>query len=188
LMVKSLQGPVAAGYYSIAGTIADGILLLPVAIAAILFPKLSGMSSDAAKRSVTVKATAGTGLGLLALLLVLAVSARSIVPILFGQAFAPAVPPVLFLLPGILFLGLETVVVQYLNSCGFPVSVVALWVLATALNIGSNFWAIPRYGINGAAIVSSISYLFAFLGVIWITWAKTKAMPSAKQQTASVAN
>jgi O-antigen/teichoic acid export membrane protein len=182
LMVKSMQGSTAAGYYSISGSVADYLFLLPVAVGTILFPKLSGMLNDEQKRALTVKAVVGTGLGLLALLVTLGLSASWVVPFLFGRAFAPAVPPILLLLPGILFMGLQVVMVQYVNSRGFPVSVVVLWVLTTVLNIGANLWTIPRYGINGAAVVSSISYLLVLLGVIWITWTK-KAIPSAKPLT-----
>jgi O-antigen/teichoic acid export membrane protein len=114
----------------------------------------------------------------------LALCARFVIVLLFGSAFAPSATPVLFLLPGILFLGIETVLVQYLNSCGFPFSVVVLWIGSTVLNIGANLWAIPRYGINGAAAVSSVSYLFALLGIIWITHARWKTGASVQEQAA----
>ncbi len=173
LMVRSMLGATAAGYYSISGTVADYLFLLPVAVGAILFPKLSAVPNDEQKRALTLKAVATTGLGLLTLLLMLGLSAKWVVPVLFGTAFTPAVLPILLLLPGILFLGLQVVLVQYVNSCGFPVSVVVLWVLATVLNIGANLWTIPRYGINGAAVVSSISYLVVLLGVVWITFTRS---------------
>ena len=184
LMVKSMLGATAAGYYSIPGTLADYVLLLPTGVAAILFPKLSGMTDDSEKRSLMLKAVAGSSVGLLGILAVLALFARFFIVLLFGRAFAPSAAPVLFLLPGILFLGIETVLVQYLNSCGFPFSVVVLWIASTVLNIGANLWAIPRYGINGAAAVSSVSYLFALLGVIWITHAKWKTGDSVQEQAA----
>jgi len=38
---------------------------------------------------------------------------------------------------------------------------------ALMLNIGLNFGLIPRFGINGAAIASSISYVF-----YWLLYAK----------------
>ena len=184
LMVKSMLGATAAGYYSIPGTLADYVLLLPTGVAAILFPKLSGMTDDSQKRSLLLKAVAGSSAVLLGILAILALCARFIIVLLFGRAFAPSATPVLFLLPGILFLGIETVLVQYLNSRGFPSSVVALWIGSTVLNIGANLWAIPRYSINGAAAVSSVSYFFALLGVIWITHAKWKTGTSVQEQAA----
>src|SRR5262249_16720250 len=169
LMVRYMLGERATGIYSVAGNLGDFILMLPIAIATLLFPKLSAIQDEGQKRLLTVRATAATGVALIAILLVLGVSVRLVVVLLFGQAFAPASTAVLFLAPGILFLGLEGVLVQYLNSCGFPVSVVVFWIVSTFLNVALNLWAIPAYGINGAAAVSSFSYLLMLVGVAWMT-------------------
>ena len=184
LMVKSMMGAAAAGYYSIAGTIADYVLMLPVAVGAILFPRLSGMVDDGHKRALTLKAVVGTGLGLLGLLVLLGVSAKFVIFILFGRAFAPATAALLLLSPGIFFLGVETVLVQYLNSCGFPVSIVLLWAVSMLANIGANLWAIPAYGINGAAAVSSGSYLLALAGVLWVVYRRRPGVKPMEKQPA----
>jgi O-antigen/teichoic acid export membrane protein len=68
-----------------------------------------------------------------------------------------------------LFLGVNSVAVQFLNSIGYPKSVVVIWGCSCVFNICIDVWAIPRYGIVGASVVSSISYFLAFffiLGVI----------------------
>lgn len=186
LMVKRLLGAVAAGQYSIAGTLADYVFLLPTVVSTMLFPKLSGIAQDHEKWKLTLKAMGGIGIGLVAILLVLGVAARPVVNLLFGSAYAPAAEAFVFLLPGILFLGIETVLVQYLNSCGFPSAVVILWISCTVLNIVLNLWMIPRYGINGASMVSSISYLFALLGVLWICYINRNSLPSAERQMIAV--
>jgi O-antigen/teichoic acid export membrane protein len=77
---------------------------------------------------------------------------------LFGAAFMPAASAFVWLLPGIFFLALETVSVQFLNSIGYPKIVIGAWVAATLLNVGLNVWAIPAYGINGASMVSTFTY------------------------------
>jgi O-antigen/teichoic acid export membrane protein len=170
LMVHSMLGSAPAGYYSIVGTMADYVLLLPAAVAAILFPKLSGMSDDPHKWQITCKAAFVTGAGLMLLLVLLGVTVKFIISLMFGAAFAPAVPAFLLLAPGVLFLGVEVVLVQYLNSRGFPLSVVMMWIIVTAANVLLNIWAIPKHGINGAAVVSSISYFLALAGIGWIAF------------------
>jgi O-antigen/teichoic acid export membrane protein len=185
LMVKFFLGATAAGYYSIAGNSADFLLLLPAAVSTVLFPKLSSMSHDTEKRALALKAVGGTGLGLLPLLLVIGMSANFVIVRLFGKAFAPATPALLLLLPGILFLSLETVLVQYLNSCGFPRSVVAIWILSAAFNILANLWAIPAYGINGASVVSSVSYFGVLLGVTWVAYSRPRTPSPAGQSAAA---
>src|SRR5207237_8390785 len=89
----------------------------------------------------------------------------------FGKRFLPAVSPCIWLMPGSFLLGVETVIVQYLNSLGFPRIIAYSWLLVTALNIGVNLWAIPTYGIVGAAIVSIISYSLVFVLVLVVFFA-----------------
>src|SRR5262249_27058126 len=98
------------------------------------------------------------------------VFAKPLVGFVFGKSFLPAVPAFVWLMPGSFFLGIEVVMVQYLNSLGYPRVIVYSWIVVTALNIGVNLWAIPAYGITGAAIVSSISYFLVFGLVLAALW------------------
>jgi O-antigen/teichoic acid export membrane protein len=100
------------------------------------------------------------------LLLVASLSAKLIVRILFGKAFLPAATAFIWLAPGAFFLGIEAVIVQFLNSFGYPKSIVGVWFAVVLLNLGANFIAIPRYGIVGAAAVSSFSYLVVLLAIL----------------------
>jgi O-antigen/teichoic acid export membrane protein len=99
-----------------------------------------------------------------------ALAAAPIISIAFGRNFLPAVPPFAWLMPGTYFLGIETVMVQLLNSDGFPSIIVAAWIADTIVNVAVNFWAIPRYGITGASIVSSVCYFLMFLVVSAVVW------------------
>jgi O-antigen/teichoic acid export membrane protein len=168
LMVKQYLGAEQAGYYSIASSMADYILLLPAIIGFILFPRLSAERNLEAKLAQAKSAVVGTALALIPVLGISAIAARPIVMLLFGKAFLPAVRPFLWLVPGIFSMGMETALVQYLNSMGYPRIVVWLWFLSTLLNILLNLWAIPHLGIAGASIVSTISYSLVFLAVALI--------------------
>ena len=94
--------------------------------------------------------------------------AKPVVRIFFGLAFLPSVGAFVWLLPGIFFLGIETVLVQFLNSMGFPRIVVGGWLVCCVANVGLNLWAIPAYGIVGASVVSSICYSLICVVVIVI--------------------
>src|SRR5216683_168598 len=168
VMVKYMLGAEQAGYYSIAATFADYVLLLPAAVAMILFPKLSSMLDPVQKLRFAGKVALGTGVLLLLLLALTGILAKPVVQMMFGTPFLPAVRAFVLLLPGILFLGIQTVMVQFLNSMGFPLSVVIAWFFSCLLNIGMNLWAIPRYGIRGASVVSSICYTLISLLVLTI--------------------
>jgi len=88
------------------------------------------------------------------------------VHVLFGKAYALSVPAYLWLCPGVLFLSVHTVAVQFLNSVGYPMSVVWIWCGCVVLKIALNLWWIPLWGLKGAASSSSVCYLLATLLVL----------------------
>jgi O-antigen/teichoic acid export membrane protein len=65
--------------------------------------------------------------------------------------------------------------VQLLNSEGFPPVIVVACIADTIVNIALNFWAIPRYGITGASMVSSACYFLMFLVVSAVVWKRNYA-------------
>jgi len=173
LMAKYMLGAEQTGYYSIAANMAELVNILPVVVATILFPKLSALTDIKEKWNFTKKAAVATGAGMLLVLTVTGFLAKPVVRVLYGDPFLASVPPFLWLLPGIFFLGVETVAVQFLNSIGFPKIIVVVWSLTCLLNIGLNMWVIPEYGITGASIVSSLSYFVVCAFIFGISW-KTK--------------
>jgi O-antigen/teichoic acid export membrane protein len=167
-MVQHMLGPEQAGYYSIASTMADYVATLATVIGMILFPKLSAITDIRRKLAITRKAAIGTALAMVPLLAFASVLATPAVRLLFGPAFLPASLAFMLLMPGMLFLGIHSVVVQFLNSIGYPKSVVIIWGTCSVFNVAVNIWAIPHYGIAGASVVSSVSYFLAFFFVIWV--------------------
>lgn len=165
-MVQHMLGIEQAGYYSVAASMADYCSIMAVVIGTILFPKLSAMTKIDAKIRLTQKAAWGTAGLLFPILTIAALLARPIVHLLFGTAFMPAALAFVCLMPGMLFLGVNSVAVQFLNSIGYPKSVVIIWALCCVFNIGVNLWIIPHYGIVGASIVSSASYFLAFFFIL----------------------
>jgi O-antigen/teichoic acid export membrane protein len=168
VMVKYLLGAEQAGYYSIASTMGDYMLMLPSVIGLILFPRLSAMKSTEEKLRQAKKAAKGTALALLPVLVCAGFAAKPVVHLLFGKAFLPAVGAFLWLIPGIFAMGIETAMVQFLNSMGFPSVVVWIWFFSTVLNVALNFWAIPHFGIVGASLASSLCYSLVLLAVVMI--------------------
>ena len=169
LIIKYMLGAEQTGFYSIAASMAEMLYLLPSVVGTILFPKLSALNNVRDRWNLTKKVSVCTGVGLSLLLVGAGFFAEPIVRLLFGRSFALSVFPFLCLLPGILFLGVETVQVQFLNSVGFPITVVAVWGFTCFASLGLNLAVIPKYGIIGASAVSSISYFIAFLLVLWIS-------------------
>ena len=170
LMVNYILGAKQAGYYSISETMAENVLLLPIVTATVLFPKLSGMPNIQMRLQLAKKAVFATAGLSLPVIVIASLLVRPMLRLVFGEAFIPAASPFVWLMPGSFFLGIEMVLVQFLNSLGFPKSILGAWLVVVALKIGINFWAIPAFGIVGAAIASTICYFVIFVLIMAIVW------------------
>ena len=175
LMVKYMLGATEAGYYSISQVLAENTMMFPVVVGLLLFPKLSAIKAREEKLQLANKAVLVTAALMLPAVVIPAGVAAPIISTAFGRNFLPAVSPFVWLMPGTYFLGLETVMVQLLNSEGFPPIIVVAWIVDTIVNVALNFWAIPRYGITGASIVSSVCYFLMFLIVSAVVWRRNYA-------------
>jgi O-antigen/teichoic acid export membrane protein len=165
LMVKYMLGATEAGFYSISQVLSENTMMFPVVVGLLLFPKLSGITDRQAKLRLANKAVLATAALMLPAVSIAPLIASPLISIAFGRTFLPAVAPFAWLMPGTFFLGLETVMVQLLNSEGFPTVIIVAWIADTVVNVALNLWAIPRYGISGASIVSSVCYFLMFLMV-----------------------
>lgn len=172
-MVKYMLGAERAGQYSVAASMADYVVMLPVVAGTVLFPKLSAMQEMREKLRLAKKAALLVLLLMLPVVVLAALLAKTLVVSVFGRAYLPAAQAFVWLLPGIFFLGVESVAVQFLNSLGYPRSVVITWLVCMVVNVCLNFWGIPLYGIVGASFNSSITYILASVLIIGIV-AKTQ--------------
>ncbi|MFI5305042.1 MAG: flippase [Nitrospiria bacterium] len=166
LMVQHICGTEQAGLYSVSVSLAEYAGMVPIIVATILFPRLSAMHSNDEKMKFTFLVTILIAMFVLGIALFLWVFAEPIIRILYGPKFINAKPAFVFLLPGMVFIGTQTVLVQFLNSIGFPKAIVYVWGSCLLLNIGLNLWMIPRYSIAGASMVSSICSLYVLILVV----------------------
>jgi O-antigen/teichoic acid export membrane protein len=180
LMVKYMLGATEAGYYSISQVLAENTMMFPVVIGLLLFPKLSALKEREEKLQLANKAVLVTAALMLPAVVIAVFTAAPLISLAFGRSFLPAVAPFAWLMPGTYFLGIETVMVQLLNSEGFPPIIVVAWIVDTLINVALNFWAIPHYGIAGASIASSACYFLMFVVVSTVVWKRNyKKQPAA---------
>jgi O-antigen/teichoic acid export membrane protein len=175
LMVQYLRGEADAGYYSVSQVLSENLMMLPVIIGLLLFPKLSGMKDHEEKSKLAIRASLLTAALMMPVVVAAALAAGPIISITFGPSFLSAVAPFVWLTPGIYFLGIEIVMVQLLNSEGFPPIIVVAWIIDAIANVALNFWAIPRYGMIGASVVSSVCYFLMFVIVAAVIWERAHA-------------
>lgn len=159
LVVNHFRGAAEAGVYSVASQFGLLLMLLPGVIATLLFPRVT--AEQDARGETTCLVTRYTTL-IMFLCCLAAVPFSLLLPLLYGAAFSDATPLLLILLPGVYLMGLESVLVQHFNALGLPRAIPIYWVATLVLNLILVFALVPRFGAQGAAIASTISYAAIF--------------------------
>jgi O-antigen/teichoic acid export membrane protein len=157
LLIQYLLGVEQAGYYSVAVTLTDALYILPVTVGTILFPALSGMSDDFQRWHFSKKVVGIVGLLMAGIAIVASFGARPLINALYGPAFDPATAAFVWLLPGIVFLSVSSLLMNYLASVGMPPVVMYSSGTAAVANVGLNLKLIPSFGIEGASVSMSVS-------------------------------
>lgn len=102
----------------------------------------------------------------------LALGSHWLVDLLYGSDFRGSVSALILLLPGLCALTVETVLMNFLAAEGNPSIVYRAPLVGVVFNLGANFLVIPRWGIDGAAVTSSLGYVLVFLLVLrfYLKW------------------
>ncbi len=155
-MLLAMAGPAAVGYYSIAVAIGETLWFLPQAIATILFPRTATDPVAATRFTPLIARNTLIITGLAACCI--SVFAYPLIKTVYGAVFLPAYSALLLLLPGLVLFAIAKVIASDLNGRGFPQYGTWAALLTLGITLGLNLLLIPTFGINGAAIASSIAY------------------------------
>lgn len=161
-IINYFLDPKEVGLYALGVVISESIWQIPNAASAALFPRTA--------RTLEKGATEFTCMVLRQVFLISAVSALAIavvapiaIPLVFGARFHPSVAVIWWILPGTVAIALAKVIsadlaARYKNYYSATVSVLAL-----VVTVGADWFLIPRMGINGAALASSLAYVLTAL-------------------------
>jgi len=177
LLVNYIKGQQATGVYSITAQFTQIFILLPISAGTVVFPKLSRSTPEERLADTTRLSRVMVALMLTVIGCTLAVLSPAI-KLLFGDAFMGAVRTTYIIAPGIFFLSVMHIYAYHLASTGLPVYVPLMWGITFAINLTMNLLLIPRWGIEGAAFSSSVSYTFIFAAMFCYILKTTGARPA----------
>jgi len=173
LIVASFLSPAFVGYYVVAVTLAETIWKIPNAIGAVLLPRIAHFTKNQA-RIFTPIVCRRTILPVIVICLLVFVLGKNLIIFAFGKEFQPSVSVLVLLLPGVLAFSIWKILANDIIAQGHPIVYSFTTGLALFIMIVMDLFLIPRFGINGAAIGSSISYIVATVFVIFIYMKITK--------------
>jgi O-antigen/teichoic acid export membrane protein len=146
------------GLYNRAVSMDELIFYIPDSISSLFLPRVAGAPPEESQAMVARVGRLTTLLTICAAMGMIPVAYAGIYVLL--PAFVDCLPAFLVLLPGVVSLSIGKVMTSYLGGRGRP-GLVALGTTASlALNLLLNLLLIPRLGIVGASLSSTVSYTF----------------------------
>lgn len=159
LLVNLFLNPGTTGIYVIAVQLAERLWIVSNSVSTVLLPRLSELHKDENNRSsLTPMIARWVFLITLFLSLILFLTANQIIEMLFGKPYLEASIAVLLLLPGIVFGSFARVFANDLAARGKPELNMYTAFLVVVINAIANIILIPQFGINGAAMATTLSY------------------------------
>ena len=169
LLLQAFLGVQMVGYYHTAYKFVDAPLMISAFLTLALFPVFSRLAQDAPERLLEVYSRSVKGLLILSLPIALGVTllAEPLILLFFGDAYAPAIRPLQLL---IWFLPLSYVngVTQYiLIAINRQRFITVAFLLGAGFNLLANLYAIPKYGMEGAAVTTVLSEIVLLVPFLW---------------------
>jgi O-antigen/teichoic acid export membrane protein len=177
-IVNASLGVHSTGVYSVTSGLAETLWYVPNALGTVMFSRAMGSAGDAAR--VAAALTRTTIAVALAMAVPTFVLGPRLVRLFYGTAFADAGVALRYILPGIVAYSVVAVQSRYVVGRGRPGTSTLIMGSGLAVNIAANLLLVPRLGIIGAAMSSSISYaltatimLAVFLRLSGLGWRET---------------
>lgn len=158
-LVSVMLGATAAGKYALSIQLAEVFWLVSGAAAMIVFPESAAMGRTPVElqrmiEKVALSVVLITGSGAL----LAGILAPVAIPWIFGEAYAGSVLPFVALLPGIVLWSYMSVIANSLAGMGCQGVNICGALLCLTLNVAGDMIAIPRWGVHGAALASTIAF------------------------------
>jgi O-antigen/teichoic acid export membrane protein len=176
-LIEAWRGTDAVGQYSAAFRLVDALRLFPAAILAVAFPALC--RAEGPKLGARIAAVV-TSLGV-ALTAAGWLVADTLLPALYGRAYADAAPAFRILLLGFPLMSLNYALTHQLIAWNKHRAYAALCLAALVFNVALNVRLIPALSIAGAAwttVATEVLLTLGCIGALWTTAGLGRTAPS----------
>ena len=175
-IVNYFLNPAQVGLYALGVVVSESLWQVPRAAAVALLPR-TARTIDRGATEFTCAVTRQVLVISCLSGLVIAFLSPFAIPLVFGERFSPSVSVVWWILPGTVALSLAKVMSSDLAARGKPEYSSICAFLSLAVTVALDLTLIPRMGISGAALASSVAYLvqtvlvaIALKRVLNVTW------------------
>ncbi|HET6456204.1 MAG TPA: oligosaccharide flippase family protein [Armatimonadota bacterium] len=155
-IINFFVGTAGLGYYSVAVSFAELLFSVSDSVRTALLPRIAADSkygnittAVVCRHVIMISLVAGG---------VMLVAAKPLVSFLYTPAFLPAIRPFFLLLPGVIMMNICRILYVDLAGRGKPIFTAYSSLVGLAFTIILDIALIPRWGIAGAAVASTIAY------------------------------
>lgn len=162
-LINFFINPFSAGVYFASVKLAEGIWIFSASINTVLFPKLASEKDPQKLKELTPLVCRNILFLSFLLIIFLFIFSKWLIVFLYSEEYLGAVLPFRILLVGTLAVCGYSTLASDLGARGKPLLSTYAIGISVLLNIILNLFWIPRWGINGAALATTISYAAMFL-------------------------
>lgn len=157
-LIKALsKSTIAVGQYGVSVSLAEQVWVFASAISSVMFPYVTSIESDEEKSKVT-----STTFKIVMVVTFFAIAvlffASNLIGIIYGADYYGSITPLKILLIGIFSLSLGKILANDIAARGKPELNALSNLVGLVVNVVLNIALIPKFGISGAAMATSISY------------------------------
>ncbi|MBA7620194.1 lipid II flippase MurJ [subsurface metagenome] len=178
------------GYYAVAVGLSRFFWIIPQAIQRITYPATSeywAKNNHSALQTMIDKSMKYTTCVLLPIGLGVGFFAKDIITIIFGEGFSYVVLPLQILIVGTIFLGVFKSIGGVLSGLGRPDLSLNIHLVAAVTNVILNIVLVPYFGISGAALATSVSFMIITIIGICLVFKLTRMRISIKWYSSTFA-
>ncbi|MCK4420356.1 oligosaccharide flippase family protein [candidate division WOR-3 bacterium] len=167
-LVNFFINPLAVGYYSISVGIAERLWLVSRSASTVLFPRVASEKDENRRKEFTPIVSRNVLFITFVGAIFIYFLSRWAILLLYSEAYLASVRPLQLLLPGIVALSISRVLANDIAGRGKPILNTYMSAVTISVNIGLNILWIPTFGIEGAALASTVSYIVQTIGRLLI--------------------
>jgi len=166
-LIKKYDTLAELGIYSLAANFVTLLQSFSNIVGSLMLPKFASKSQNANDNIITLKRMIIIFSTLFVfVVIVFVIFGQPLISAVYGTDFVRSADVFALLLPAVLFLSIGSLINSFFWSKGFPTTTIILPIIALIVNIGLNIILIPKIGIMGAAIATSISYFIWLISLI----------------------
>ncbi len=164
-MIGALLSSRQVAFYDIAVIISELLLFLPQSVAFVIMPKLV-RESEKSEQNSNSELIRVTFLVTIILASGIALTGYWLIALVYGADYLPAYQILLFLIPGLILSSFNGITIPYFTSKNRQQVPIICGAVSLILNVVLNLMLIPKYGVIGAAMVTTFTYSLFSLVIV----------------------